>query len=120
MTLCFVFFETEKAEMLKRKKKVKFHLTWRTILLLFFYNSAQMLKYNPALETCGFRLDTHDFYAVSAVKHWVLYEQIKLFRDRTLLLWGKPMELDTESLRNSFSTTKQWQGEVAPNNANGP
>jgi len=26
-----------------------------------------MLKYNPALETRGFRLDMHDFYAVSAV-----------------------------------------------------
>lgn len=112
----------------KKKKKVKVHLTWRTILLLIFYNiSAQMLKYNPAPETCGFRLDTHDFYAVSAVKQWVLYEQIKLCRDRALLLWGKPMAciLFVELFRNSFSTTKQWQGKqwqgkLAPNKANSP
>lgn len=81
-----------------------------------------MLKYNPAPETCSFRLDTHDFYAVPAVKHWLLYHQIKLSRDRTLLLWGKPMEciLLMELFRNSFSINKQWQGKVAPNNANSP
>lgn len=55
--------------MLKRKK-CEAPPDLKNNFIVDFYNiSAQMLNYNPAPETCGFRLDIHDFYAMSAVKH---------------------------------------------------
>lgn len=50
MILHFKFFETENAEILKRKKKSEVPPDLKNNFIVdFFYNSsAQMLKYNPA------------------------------------------------------------------------